>query len=446
MVDHQAVETAFSANGTEPEAPKHSPDDDDLAVELAEKWNQKVRRIFQEWRVYQGGYWAKRDVNQVQQQVKEHLRTKRGNGVRISAGRVNSVTRLLESECHVSDDEIARQTPQQTHYINLQNGLFNITTFQLEAHRPDLYFIEQLPFAYDKNATAPTFKRFLETSLVHPNTTNPDHDLIILAAEAIGYTLTARTDLKVAFWVPGPGDSGKSTLLNLIARLAGSLHTAIDLHELGERFGLAPIIGKRVATCTEAQSNVYIRHDRFKALTGGGDYVVVDQKNKAPLTIIPTVKLWFAFNDAPGTNDRSDAYFKRLRVIPFNRSIPEKERIPDLLERMTQELPGIFNIVMGAYRRLVKDGAFIRCSQSDAWIQDYKLKYDHEATFLLEQCVRDPEGIVSSTELYQAYRSYMTDNGMNPKSGKVVATDWKRLGLDWLHRNTGSYWKGVRMK
>lgn len=445
MDEAQTVTVVFTENGASEPAPKIVLDEDDLAVELAQTWKGQVQRLHRDWRVYAGGYWQPRDPEQVQQQVRQFLRTKRPFGIKVTAARMNGVTKLLESECHVPDDKIASQAHERARYINLRNGLYNLQTHKLEPHRPELYFIQQLPFAYDPNAEPRMFVQYLTTSLMN-EAGEPDNDLIHFLMQAIGYSLTARTDLKAAFWLVGKPDSGKSTLLSILSKLAGELHTAVDLNELGARFGLAAIIGKRVATCTEANSGTVIRDDVFKTLTGGSDHIQIERKYKDPVTIVPEVKLWWAMNEAPRTKDRSGALLNRLHVIPFNRTIPREQRISDLETRLAGELPGIFNLAMYYYKFLVKNGAFYSSAQSERWKEAYKLKNDTEATFIAECCERDPEATIKGGALYLAYKDWCFENGFHNKNNNQVADDWERLGFHKVHKSDGSHWKGVRLK
>ena len=47
-------------------------------------------------------------------------------------------------------------------YINLENGLFNLKTMELQEHTSEIFSTCQLPFEYNKEAECPNFKDFME--------------------------------------------------------------------------------------------------------------------------------------------------------------------------------------------------------------------------------------------------------------------------------------------
>src|SRR5690606_22202115 len=121
-----------------------------------------------------------------------------------------------------------------------------------------------------------------------------DNSLVTLVQEALGYSLTARTDLKASFWLVGAKDSGKSTMIAFLKLFMGSLHGTLDLNQLGtNRFLLGGIIGKRVVTFTEAESNTVLPDSIYKALVGGSDEIYADVKNRDPIVFKPTAKIWW---------------------------------------------------------------------------------------------------------------------------------------------------------
>src|SRR6185369_1096393 len=240
----------------------------------------------------------------------------------VSQARINAVATMLEDDLYIPDRKVSEKEIESAGYINLRNGLFNLDTFELEAHRPEMYLTNQLDFAFDIDAKAEKLRRFLYTSLTDEND-QPDMDMIMLVLELMAYSMTARTDLKSSAWLVGAPDSGKSTLIAFLRSLMGNLHATIDLNQLAtNRFLLAGIVGKRVVTFTEADTTAFLPDALYKAMVGGTDEIYVDVKNKPGISFVPTAKFWWAMNGAPRINDRSGATFNRLQVIHFDKSVP----------------------------------------------------------------------------------------------------------------------------
>jgi putative DNA primase/helicase len=427
----------------EPEMP-FKPDDDQIALVLASKLKHKLAFFHNEWKVYERGCWRSRDVYEMRRYIRQQLRALREKQVRVSQSRIKSLASMLEDDLFIADRNVLERQLEQTNYINLRNGMFNLETLKLEPHRADLYFTTQLDFDYDENADCRTFRKYLNSSLVYPDG-GTDFTLVMLATEALAYSMTARTDLKASFWLVGQKDSGKSTFIAMIKALMGDLHTTVDLTQLGiNRFLLAGIVGKRIVTFTEASSSTMLPDALYKALTGGSDEIYADVKNRDPIVFRPEAKVWWAMNEMPRVGDRSGATTRRIVIIPFNRTIPESERMSDLERRLIHERSGIFNELVIHLHRIKTGGGFDRCEQSEQLLQEYIMENDTEATFI-QECAECHESYkVQSSELYARYAGWCDTNGFKPKNANQIAKDWKRLGFEKSKAST-SIWHGLRL-
>lgn len=422
------------------------PDDDDIALTFAEQWREKVAFFHSEWKVYEAGAWGARGGSELRRNIRKDLRAWRAHGVTVTQSRIKALESMLEDDLFITDRHIMARQDEQRQYINLRNGLFNLETMKLEPHRPDLYFTTQLDFDYDEDATCGTFSRYLKSSLVFPDSHKPDASLCALVLEALGYSMTARTDLKASFWLVGEKDSGKSTFIALIKALMGALHTTLDLNQLGtNRFLLAGIVGKRVITFTEASGNTMLPDALYKTLTGGSDEVYADVKNRDPIAFRPEAKVWWAMNEMPRIGDRSGATTRRIYIIPFNRTIPQNDRIPDLEARLRRERSGIFNEMILFYKRLCNSGDFEHCQQSADRRNQYIAENDTEATFIEDRAELHESYKVQSADLYTAYSNWCSLNGFHPKNRNQIAQEWRRLGFK-DHKNVNNFWHGLRLK
>lgn len=425
----------------------HKPDDDKIALKLVPELRGKLAFFHGCWRMYKDGWWEPRDIYEMRRYLKKQLRQFRSNAVQVNQARVKALASMLEDELYISDRVIMEAAVLQRDYIPLRNGLFNLKTMALEAHRPDLYFTVQLDFYYDPDATVTYFQKFLNTSLVKDDGSGKtDWDLVTLTCEALGYCLTARTDMKASFWLVGEKDSGKSTFIAMIKALMGNLHTTLDLTQLGtNRFLLSSVVGKRVVTFTESSGSSVLPDALYKTLTGGSDEVYADVKNRDPIVFRPDCKIVWSMNEMPRMSDRSGATARRIHIIPFNRTIPEGQRIPDLEDKLASEKSAIFNVLVSHLIRLRNAGNFTECEQSQRRKQEYIMENDTEATFI-QDCAELHESYkVQSSALYSRYSSWCLDNGFKPRNSNQVAKEWTRLGFTRA-RSGQSWWHGLRLR
>lgn len=436
-VDGAKPSRPFEASDLQSQEP-HKPTDDELGEMLLSRWDGKVKFIYGAWHRYSEGVW-KPDPRMAFEFWRVLIDNKR-NGIKPNAGKAASVEKYCQLKALVDDDQIdAGHT-----YINLRNGAYNLTTEQLEAHRPDLYMTTQLPFAFDREALSMTWLKFLDQVLVGSDG-KPDWELRMLIQQAFYYSLTADTSRRVSFWLVGASGTGKSTLLNVLIALAGNSHVAIDLDSLKDnQYQLADIAGKRVVTFTEPDSRAPLADGWYKRLVSK-DTISARQAYGKPFNFVPMCKVWGAMNDTPRVVDRSDAVFGRVIIVPMNRVVPNDQRDGRLDEKLLSELPGIFNwALLGGYL-LEQHNGFIRPAQSEAARDEYRRENDVEALYLSERCTLDKNLVTSINDLFHNYKSWCEENGYMNKQKERVGRDWKRLGLEPTHLNGGKdrAWRGA---
>lgn len=425
----------------------YNPDDDQLATWIAKDWNHKAAFFRSNWFVYEDGLWVDRDTRQLRTRIRHKLATKREQLPKgVSQGRINSIAQMLEDDLYITDRKINEMELEFADYINLRNGLFNLKTFELEQHRPEMYLTSQLDFNYEPGADCPQFRKFLQTSITDDEG-KPDMDMIMLLTEFMAYAMTAKTDLKASAWLVGVPDSGKSTIVTFMRSLMGNLHATIDLGQLAtNRFLLAGIVGKRVVTFTEADGTAFLPDALYKALVGGKDEIYVDVKNRDGISFVPICKIIWAMNGAPRINDRSGATFNRLKVILFDKTIPKDKQTLDLDEILNREKSGAFNYLMQAYRRLRSSQAFTRSDRSIQWLETYKRENDTEFVYCSEQLDFAPNERIAGQVLYDDYRNWCESAGFKPKNINQMAKEWRRLGLRDTRINGKTFWHGAKLK
>lgn len=425
---------------------RFTPDDDELALYLAEHWESRFAFFYGEWQEYESGAWKQRHEFELYQSVRAFLRGYRSVGVKVNNRQVTGLLAMMRPDVYMPDRFINDAQKEAERYINLQNGLYDLEEDRLIEHRRDLMMLNQLDFDYDPKAICPNFTRFLHSSLVHPGTTDTDHDMVGLVLQALGYSLTARTDLKASFWLYGVPDSGKSTLLSLIRSIMGSLATSVDLNQLGEKtFMLAEIIGKRVVTFPEVGSDTKLNEEIYKVIVGGSDEVWTDVKGKKGISFRPISKFWWGMNNLPRVSDRSGALFNRLKLIRFNRTFTAAERDGQLLQKIIAERSGIFNLLIHHYAHLNARG-WRTVKQSEDKLAEFRLESDTERTFVNDCCDVHYNNKVQSSELYAAYKDWCERSGFRPKNMNQVSNDWRRLEFSDKRTNSGTIWYGVELK
>lgn len=271
-----------------------------------------------------------------------------------------------DSTLHVTTDHWNRNP----NLLAVANGVVNLETGRRQEHQRDDYMSMRCPHPYDPKAKCPRWERFLKE--VFPKHTDI---LVPWIQKAIGYSFTGLTDERCLFIPYGSGANGKTTLLNTVSYVLGGpsmmrkdweslppLHPGYA-HVLafaalqkgrfgGDQYALASLPGRRFVSLAEAEKEARFNEASIKRWTGG-DAVQTRGIYQEPITFVPSAKFWLAVNHLPGTDDHSDAFRDRVRVVPF---LQRFDRHPALQQSLYDEASGILTWAVRGARQWYTEG------------------------------------------------------------------------------------------
>ncbi|NFI30839.1 hypothetical protein FDA37_01015 [Clostridium botulinum] len=235
----------------------------------------------------------------------------------IKMNMVNEVSEQIKKQNNIPVIENSRE------YINFKNGLFDIKNRKLISHNEDIITLGQINGEYNNkiaDITGTNFERFLKTSLTN--------DLILVVQEMLGVCLYPLTD-KVAYFyfLTGEGRNGKGILLDIILNIIPeNFRSGISVKDYDTRFSNANIKGKSVNICTDDPTTRLEGVGSLKAVTAG-EGIFVEKKGKDGLMIKAILTHISAINDLPSMQEKTNALFDRMIVIPFNKTFGTKEEV-----------------------------------------------------------------------------------------------------------------------
>ena len=315
--------------------------------------------------------------------------------------------------------------PIHKHWVNLKSsnkdkgkyGRLCLTTFELLEHGPAFKSIIQLPVEYDANASCPVFDGWLSDVL--PNTADQ-----MLLLQLIGYSMLQDVRFGKIVVLYGPTHTGKSTCLEVVKAFLGVDNvSAISLHALDNedlRFARYGLVGK-LANISADLSHRHLKGDSQIKQIASGDSMMVEPKNLASFLFEPFATLWNSSNQLPVSNDRSDAWYERLVILPFTCQHKGESADRGLVSKMTNasELSGILNRVLPALRILLKENQFRTTESTDAMLDEYRLENDQVSRFLSDYCVKDNDGEILENALYENYVQWAEDEGISRGLSKL---------------------------
>ncbi|MGB8294732.1 MAG: phage/plasmid primase, P4 family [Polyangia bacterium] len=330
------------------------------------------------------------------------------------------------------------------HYLlNCSNGTVNLHSGELRPHSQKDRITCVLPLAYDPAAKCPRWERFLVEVL-------PDPETVAFVQRAIGYTLTGDVSEHCLFFLYGNGANGKTVFLNsllaLLAEYATQAPTSMLLAKQGEAHPteLTTVYKRRAVCCQETPAGRGWAEEILKHVTGG-DRISARRMREDFWEFSPTHKLWVSGNHKPIVRGLDEGIWRRLRLIPFERVIPEAQRDPKLGEKLCAEMPGVLAWAVRGCLAWQRD----RLGQS-AKVQtatsDYRRESDRLAPFVVECCTTDPAAVVPRAALYRAYASWSETQGeRRPMSDREFAEALRGRGVEECYpRVNGKQQRGWR--
>jgi putative DNA primase/helicase len=409
------------------------------------------------WLIWDGRRWAVDTTKQAENLAKDTmweflLESRRSDSEgaakfaaqSLNQARIESMLKSAQSELPIRADELDKQ-PQ---LLNFLNGTADLRTGEIHPHDPEQFITKLVHYDCKPDATAPRFMQFLREIGLEP--------MIDYLQKAFGYSLTGYTSEKAAFVCHGPGDNGKSTLLTLWRSLLPEYSTELQITTLMRRTqednvtqaDLADLCSARFVKTSETEEGVRLSESKLKRITQGMGEIKACRKYENPIIFEETHKLWIDANHCPIVRGTDNAIWNRMHLIPFDVTIPAKQKDPKLLDKLLQEAEGILAWAVAGAMRWAKEGL-----QKPSEVQDAVAKWrdtsDPLKDFFEECCIFDPVKTAPVAVAWAAYRQWCASNqerqlDRNAFNARMEAQGCKRSVVKIDGKNA-KVWKGVEM-
>jgi putative DNA primase/helicase len=327
--------------------------------------------------------------------------------------------------------------------LNTPDGVIDLRTGKLRAHRALDYLTKITTVAPDRKCPTPIWRAFLD------RITGSDRDLIGFLQRMAGYALTGTTKEHALFFLHGSGANGKSTFINALTHIAGDYHTAAPIETFTataqERHptDLAGLRGARLVTSVETEEGRRWAESKIKALTGG-DKISARFMRQDFFEYIPTFKLMIAGNHKPGLRSVDEAIRRRFHLVPFNVTIPPVDRDSELGDRLRNEWPGIFAWMIAGCLEWQKRGlappeAVTRATAA------YLEAEDALAAWLDESGIRDPNAWETTKTLFASWKAWAEGAGEYAGTLKRFVQNIETRGLMPERRKYARGFRGFRI-
>ncbi|MFE0359331.1 phage/plasmid primase, P4 family [Streptomyces nigra] len=311
------------------------------------------------------------------------------------------------------------------------NGIVDLRTGLIKMPDPNKDFHSRSTTVGPKPMPTPRWERFLTDTF---GADAEDQEMIDYLQLLLGYSITGDVGGQVLPFLFGSGKNGKSVLLDVLMKLLGDYADAAPPGFLmarpyeGHPTDLAELHGRRVIVCSEVKPGDKFDEARVKLLTGG-DRIKARRMRQDFFSFEPTHKLWLLGNHRPEVGTGGFAFWRRMRLIPFERVVPDHRKIDNLADILvTEEGPGILTwLVDGARRYLAGDRDLTGPERVRIATSAYAETEDHTGRFYEECCTLAPDLRAEQTALYAAYRVWCQNEGAPAASSRAFAARTREL-------------------
>jgi len=414
------------------------------------------------WLVWDGKRWVIDDVGQVEFLAKDTVRNIYAEAAREtsesrrreiakwalsseSRQRFSAMVALAQSEPGIP---IKHDEPNRNRWlINCLNGTLDLRTGELKPHdRADL-ITKIAPVEYRMGAPCPNWLSFLNMIF------EGNQDLIAFVQRAVGYSLTGITDERCMFILWGNGKNGKSTFLETIGRMMGdyaektTAETLLTTRQANIPNDIARLQGARFVRASESEHGRYLAEARIKEMTGQ-DAVSARFLFSEWFNFVPEFKIWLGTNHKPVIRGTDEAIWDRIKLIPFTVRIDNPKPRREIDAMFDEEIAGIFSWAVEGCMEW-QDHGLGEVEEVKKATAEYRYEMDNIGRFIEECCQIGESFRTPTSELYEAYKAWAEDVGVEVLSSQNFGRRLTELGFEAQQSRTGKRrWmrQGIKIK
>jgi putative DNA primase/helicase len=322
--------------------------------------------------------------------------------------------------------------------LNTPGGMVDLRTGALSPPDPSHLHTRITRATPDPAADPTLWTRFLADTFA-------DHDDIAgYVQRLVGYSAIGVVLDHVLPFCFGAGQNGKSVFLDALMTVLGDYaSTAPAGFLMAQNYAkheteLADLAGTRFVVCGELNERDKFDEARVKSLTGG-DSVKARFMRQDYFTFTPTHHLWLMGNDQPAVGKGGPAFWRRVRIIPFDHTVPETQRIVGLADILARDHgSAIMSWLATGAMDYLRDGL-----QEPAGVHVATGEYEHDqdsvGRFVEERChIGGGENVTTTIALVRtAYERWCAAESLTPVGART-------LGLTLRHRYGVAYTTGGR--
>jgi len=357
--------------------------------------------------------------------------------------KINAMLKLAVSEPDMAVTD--RELDADPMLLGVQNGVVDLRRGHLLFNYPEMRVTRHCGADFVEDAPHPMWTRFLDQIF------QGDTQTIETVQRLLGYTLTGLVTEEVLVFCIGYGSNGKSVFSNVVSLIMGgysrtappSLLTVRRSDDASPRNDLAALAGARYVSISELQAGDRLDEQVVKLLAGR-EPISARFLHKEFFEFLPTFTAWLRTNHKPIITGEDHGIWRRLVVLPFDRTFAECEKDPFLEDKLMDESDGILQWVLEGVRMYLNDGLKLS-PRIKAEVAKYRSDSDMLGEFLSDKTTPHSSAKVNQVEMYKAWRVWCEESGVRPGSKKTFTQRLAERGYPEGRSNGARLYVGLAL-
>ena len=317
-------------------------------------------------------------------------------------------------EAGSSDPKVTRPYEVFTkdeHLFSLQNGTFDLKKQTLREHKQSDHITKIANASLNKDADCRRWITFVD------EVTNGDRELALFLQKLCGYMLSGHRGEQIILFLVDDGANGKSVFLSVLKHVFGSYAAVINSKALIERNAnsipsdIAGLANKRFVMMSEFPEHAPLNTGTVKSITGG-DPIAARHLYKEWFEFKPQFQVVCALNELPKLTWVDEAYFRRVRIVPFGRVFAPHERDKNLEAKLIGEADGIMKWMIEGYQ-LYKAKGLEPTTRMDELLVTYQSNENPLRKFVETQVQQtDHSDFIPVQNILDAFHSFCEREGI----------------------------------
>jgi putative DNA primase/helicase len=359
---------------------------------------------------------------------------------------IHSALYILQSNmCTVLSENLDADNDR----VNVENGVLNLKTLQLEEPDKSRYITKIMRVKYDATATCPVWENHINIIF------GTDAETKNSIQQILGYCLLHDNPEQMFFILWGQGENGKSKTIMCLSKIMGdytknaSPSTFMYSKNIQDkvRSDIARLNGSHMVSAIEGQQGHRLNESLIKAITGGDKQTARMNYDRCEYDFELQAKILLGTNVVPVIRDRTHAMWRRVILIPFNIQIPNEIKDPNIVDKFMAEKSGILNwLLKGLEMYYANKKITLSKSITDA-TQEYKKTSDEFGGFFEGyEFTGNGFDAIPKKDIWDAFTTWYNDEfGSQPKfSMRVLGKELEEKKCVSVRRNIGMVWLGIK--